>query len=504
MGIAMARQLLLGGVGCLCVVVFSFVLLPEFMPTPLGGYADQRFILLVLSGFLLAGSFVYITFLRHGDHISLVSTLLPFSMFSLAFPLLSIPYHEQPYIWSEPGMYAFYFTALGFTGAVLASFRVEYTYTKFLPFVVALACCLYGAMSVNIYLFAVFDGVTDLVDFLPWGFVNIRYWSHIATWFLPLVPLAVLAGPLKDQRLWRVLVALGAGAWWWMVFLSVARGSLVSILFSTCLIIILFGRQAFPWLKTSTMYLLIGVIFWGVLSVFIPSLIADSAELRSVSGSSGGRVPLFVEAWSMSLQNFPFGMGAQSWLTHELLTDTYRHSTKFGHPHNMYLMWAAEYGWILIAILGLVIIQVTKYFLRRRKQVLDKGPSERVFILIAFTASVSAALVHAGVSAVFLAPGSMLVGLFIMIGFWAIIYPEVDQNATIHWGGLSRRRYAMTILVIPVIVTVWALWMTAVIKYYNAMRLDEPYYQEHVTEGTYPRFWFHGNFPRPEYDMSSP
>ena len=198
----------------------------------------------------------------------------------------------------------------------------------------------------------------------------------------------------------------------------------------------------------------------------------------------------------MSLQNFPFGMGPQSWLTHEPITEAYATGKKFGHPHNMYLMWAAEYGWLLIAAMGLVVIQAIRNFWRRRAELLDSDDSNQLLLLAGFTASVSAALFHAGVSAVFMAPGSMLVGLFVLIGFWALILPGGDFSKVERPLLNPGRRVLIGGLVSMVFLIFWALWMGEVWRYYQDMRADEPYYLEHESEGTLPRFWFHGNFPR--------
>src|SRR5690606_10260322 len=107
----------------------------------------------------------------------------------------------------------------------------------------------------------------------------------------------------------------------------------------------------------------------------------DGVQIRSIKADSSGRIPLFIEAWQMSLQNFPFGMGPQSWLMHETLTDVYANSKQFGHPHNMYLMWAAEYGWILLVALGLVVAQCIRYFWRRRRQVIEAEFDEQLLLL---------------------------------------------------------------------------------------------------------------------------
>ncbi len=477
---------------------FVFVLLSDIIPSPFGGYADQRFLQVILSGLLVASALVFLGCQRKISPARLVGTLIVTLALSLAFLLLSLPFVQlRPYVWVEPGMYTFFFMAVIMAAAVLTWSGQLASYVRFLAVLIAGGCFLYGAMSINVYLFATFDGVTDLTDFIPWGFVNIRYWSHIATWLLPLVPLAVLVSSLKEYRLWRVVVALGAGLWWWIIFLSSARGSALGIAFGITLAALLLGRKAIPWLKYSVFYFSLGIVMWLMLAVAIPSLISDEITLRMIKTDSSGRLPMFIEAWRMSLQDFPFGMGPQSWLTHEVLTGTYAESKRFGHPHNMYLMWAAEYGWVLIGFLGLVVGQAVRYFWWRRAAVRTHSSDEQALVLAGFTASVSAALFHAGVSAVFMAPGSMLVGLFILIGFWACIIPEsIDVDANKDLGRLSFSRKVILLALVSAVLLLWLAWAREVWVYYCDMRQDEVTYHERVGEGTLPRFWFHGNFPR--------
>lgn len=103
-----------------------------------------------------------------------------------------------------------------------------------------------------------------------------------------------------------MIVATGAGLWWWIILLSTSRGTILGLLFGTLLVVLLFGRYSLPWLKLFLFYLVIGVLVWLLLSVLIPSLLAGQVELRSVSTDSAGRMPLFVEAWSMSLKELPW------------------------------------------------------------------------------------------------------------------------------------------------------------------------------------------------------
>jgi O-antigen ligase len=209
-------------------------------------------------------------------------------------------------------------------------------------------------------------------------------------------------------------------------------------------------------------------------------------------------MPLFIEAWQMSLQHFPLGMGPQSWLTHDLLTQEYSESIKFGHPHNMYLMWAAEYGWLLILLLIVLALQLIHFFLKRRTILLVEGKTPGVLMLAGITASVVGALIHAGVSAVFIAPGSMLVGLLVLLAFWALIAPQVFRPEARGYDAQSPAKLAFAFSSATVVAVLWLLWLGQVHTYYLDMKADEVYSQQQLKEWTTPRFWFHGNFPRRE------
>ncbi len=484
---------------CLCSTIVLFLLIVlfiDFLPISFGGYAAQRFLLLSISGsVVLVVGFGWLNPAREASQSQVLWQALPGIFLAVLFFLLSFPYRFRPFNWIEPGMYAFYFLFIILVGGRLAQLnRAERLVGAFI-FLVAGACFFYGAMTINVYLFAISGSVANLVNYIPWGFVNIRYWSHVATWLLPLLPLAVFIGPYKDNRLWKTGVALAAALWWWIVLMSSARGTMLGVGFGTLLVLLLIGRPSFPWLKVSAKYLLFGVCAWLLLSVLIPSILLDEVQIRSIKTGGSGRWPLFLEAFQMSIQNFPFGMGPQSWLTHEIITEAYRNSPKFGHPHNMYLMWAAEYGWLLIAGLLVLVGQAAKNFWVKRTLIRSGQAPELALILAAFTASVSAALFHAGVSAVFMAPGSMLIGLLVLTLFWALVQPPVAlvPPLTVRQ---RRGRTKIALLVTAVVAVLCVVWLREVWHYYRAMEQDVEFYHEHASEGTLPRFWFHGNYPR--------
>ncbi|WP_394130433.1 O-antigen ligase family protein [Marinobacter nauticus] len=472
------------------------VLFADFLPTSAGSYADQRFLLVAwLGGITIVSTYLLIS---RGVWIKPAFVqALPFILLIIGFPVLSLAFTQQPYAYVEPGLYSFYFAAVILGGIALAKSDITMKCLEVLVVITAAACFLYGAMSLNVYLFALEGGHSELSDLIPWGFVNIRYWSHVATWFLPVLPLAVLMGPFANHRLWRVLVAVGAGLWWWIVFLSASRGSVLGVAVGVVVASVIIGRQCWPWLKQFLVYLVLGGFFWFVLSLLVPILVFGELELRTISQGSSGRAPLFIEAWQMSLQRFPFGMGPQSWLTHDLLTSSYAESKKFGHPHNMYLMWAAEYGWLLVLIMFWVTFQVASFLYARCKVIKSSAGSTEAVVLAALLASVVGALIHAGVSAVFIAPGSMLVGLLIMPVFLGFIVPGTLKGKRYKNDASRPLRKALQAAVIATLVfLLWGAWAVEVKNYYLDMREDESYYYQVLRERALPRFWLHGYFPR--------
>lgn len=476
---------------------FVSVLFIDLIPTPFGGYAEQRFFLVFVLGLLVLMAVVQ--FADQAETLLFSSRIVAPTVFLCAgFIVVAFAYRAQSYAWVEPGMFALFFLAPFFTGYWVSQRGVEKTFSAALVYVCVAVCGLYGLASVNVYLFAISGGFTALSDVIPWGFVNVRYWSHIATWCLPLMPLAVLVGPFRHNRMLRLWVILTAGLWWWVLLLTMSRGSLLGISFGAVLSFLLLGRRAMPWLRVVLLSLALGLLFWLVLSILVPFFLAESVQVRGVSLGGSGRWPLFAEAWAMSVEQFPFGMGPQSWLTHEPLTEAYSMVGRLGHPHNMYLLWAAEYGWIVLCLLVVVICQAIIYFFRKRYELKRTGSSEELLMLSAFCASVAGAMFHAGASAVFLAPGSMLVGLFVLAVFWSLVIPNVRLGSCLAPSrivGGNYRGLLFGVLAIGILMA-WLFWVGETLEYFHDMLADLEIYSNVDKRPILPRFWFHGYFPR--------
>lgn len=418
----------------------------------------------------------------------------PLLLFCSSFVVIALFLRASSYALTESSLFLLFFLAVPSVSAFLSTNeRLRPVVLGVVSFT-AVSCFVYAAMTLNIYLFAMFDGLARLDSVIPWGSVNIRYWSHLATWLLPILPLALLSESVGQYRLSRLGVLFAGGIWWWIVFLSSARGTFLGILVAMASVWFLFGRNSLRYLRIQGLLLFLGLVIWVFASRVIPELLALDVEHRALGTSSSGRLALWREAWLMSLENFPLGMGPQAWLTHEWLGNG-GESKRFGHPHNMYLMWAAEYGWIL---LGLFLLLISRAFLILRQgmrcQLGRDYPSNQN--LIAFLASVIAALTHAGFSAIFIAPASMLLGAVILPVCWALLVATAEEAPKISAPIVGRFARLPQGALITAGACLMIVWLHSVYGYLEDSEKDRQFYKQEVKGEQFPRFWLHGNFPR--------
>lgn len=343
----------------------------------------------------------------------------------------------------------------------------------------------YACLSLMIYVWFLGGGGGRLDAHIPYGFINIRYWSHLATWFLPLVP--TLLWRVRDgglPRYFRWCILFGAGVWVWILLITSARGSMLSIALAAIVVSIFMGREGKLWLRDMFKVLVAGLAVWALLSyVVLEWIYPVEAIFRQLHGTSSGRVDLWLKAWELSLENFPFGIGPLGWISPAV-------GSRFGHPHNMVLMWAAEWGWLAVVGLLVIAISTLRRFLSLRRTLLEKkdlGQSMRVAGLLA---SVIAGLAHAQLSAVFIAPPSMLVGFWILALFMAVVWqPWAQQEAAANVINKERKLTPAIAAYATLSVVLFVGWY-AVLDYYRYM--EHKIYVEQEFYPMAPRFWLYG------------
>ncbi|XKH01380.1 O-antigen ligase family protein [Marinobacter nauticus] len=404
-------------------------------------------------------------------------------------------------------MFLLFFGGIALNGGLICQAVGVVNASKILVAAIVISCGFYAALTIIRYTFILSDGVS-IKNLIPWGFVNIRLWSHVATLVVPLFPLAVLVGPFRHQRIWRLIALFTASVWWWIVIVSSAHGSMISVAIGAALAVLFFGKESFLWAKKFTNYLVGGFVLWLLLSWVVPEIFLDRAgEIPGdVISSTPVRLLMWEEAYAMSLVNFPFGMGGQAWLMHEPLTQPYIEGSvrPFGAPHNMYLLWAAEYGWISVLALFLPFGYSIYRLSQVRSSMRSHGEKDNA-IIVAVTASMVAVIVHSGVSSVLLAAPGMLVAFMVFSLYWAIIASQdglafTNDNFKSNFGSYFRFNSALrAIFAIVFFAAVWlgALFLKEVRDYHGAMQSNWECFPEETKLGPIPRFWEHGYFPNP-------
>lgn len=492
---------------CICLLVTAYALLADLLYLfKWGGFNFQR---ILLCGLLVLFLFLHLihsaVIARPIDHYKSVLWFLPIFIVFIGHYLY---FNASAFFPFEGLMFLLFFLVVGLNGIAVSNSVGVVPATVAVCNAVVVICAFYAALTIIHYVVIIHVSLSPR-NLIPWGFPNIRFWSHLATWFLPLFPLASMISPLRRYPLWGWVVAFTAATWWWVVIISAAHGTMVALAISIFLVLILFGRSAKEWIRALFEHLIAGILLWLLLSVVVSGLLMGGAEASgsSIDANAQVRFVQWKEAMEMSLVNFPFGMGGQSWLTHEPITPPYIEGAVFpyGHPHNMYMLWVAEYGWVSIIAL-LVPFVYAIYRLMKHRSSMSGAPLENRAVIISVTCSVVAALMHSGVSSVLLAPASMLAGLLILSVFWGMILPahkpgpnKISEGGEVSpFAGASQRKVRLLWgLLCWVALWVGIVFWEGVLAYYDAAQADSRCFLGQIELGYMPRFWQHGYFPNP-------
>ena len=294
------------------LVAFSFLLVgfslfAGLIPIGAGNYSEQRFLLCLVIWLTVCLCLAKtVAGRKHAAGIGWLPWLLPLILIFLSGELYPANYHVEPLMF-----------ALFFLGCCLFSGHLSQSESLWLKLgrvltVIAFVALIYGFIALMNYALALQDGNADIDTVLTWGFPNIRYWSHLASWLIPLIAAAQRSGSLSTLPAVRGVFVLAGALWWWILLSTSARGSAFGLLVGSIVVVVLFRRYSLDWLRSLGVQLLVGGSLWLVLTFLLPLWLFDSVDLRAISASSSGRIPLWIEAWNMSLVNFPFGLGPQS------------------------------------------------------------------------------------------------------------------------------------------------------------------------------------------------
>lgn len=361
--------------------------------------------------------------------------------------------------------------------------------------VLLFALPVYGLFNIPYYLiWLLFEG-GEIAQLLPIGFANIRLWSHLATWLLPLAPIGgLLLISRRSSKAVKLIYLFGVGCWWMLIFITTSRGSLVSIAFALFFLAVVFKSGFFrsDYFRCLARQFTVGMFLWLFLCVLLPILILPEGDAiqRELKLHSSGRIGLFHEALSMSLVNFPLGMGPLAWLTHEPLVTDSALVDAVGSPHNMILLVAAEFGWISVIGMGLAFGWLFTSLARLAS--FNRYSSGDKNLVIGVVISVVAAVVHSQFSGIFMTGASLLVGFAVLSIAFSLIFEE--KRLGVQYLDSGRRGYTAAIRLAVIVLSLSLLASSW--SYYQLMLNDREQMAEQGNFERKPRVWFHGDYPK--------
>lgn len=264
-----------------------------------------------------------------------------------------------------------------------------------------------------------------------------RFYNQVQTWILPVM--ATLPLLFARHRLAVALCLLALGLQWYIILMTGARGSFVSLAAAFVFAVVLLPAVRRPLLGWQGAGLLLGVLIYaGVMLAFESQTVdagpaADSGAatapiLRDAdrgageSSIDGGESSFFRQSVGRPLAH----TSGRTWMWPIAVEDARSHPflgigpmgyacvspAGFGHPHNFALQLAAEWGLpAAVAAAGLFLALLWLLTARLRAGATGQG-RESVISGLLLTGLVAAAL-HSGLSGVLVMPASQVAGLIV-------------------------------------------------------------------------------------------
>jgi len=249
-------------------------------------------------------------------------------------------------------------------------------------------------------------------------FSTVRFFSQWQTWTLPLIgsASALLVPGGRPNRLVRAGVVIVAAGWWTLLFVSGTRGTLLGEAVAYVLVALLWAGVARGWLAQQLSLAGFGLLIY--LAAYVLSVadwggfLASFGHVASLSDS--GRREIWIAALALVREHPLLGVGPG----HYAFVDGIRNA----HPHNVVLQWACEWGLpstcALVAVVG---AGAARWLAFARYRLVKDPDAGRRGLVLALTASLTAAAVHAQLSGIAVMPLSQVLGVVIVGWCWGIV-----------------------------------------------------------------------------------
>ena len=318
------------------------------------------------------------------------------------------------------------------------------------------------------------------------GFAHPRFLNQIQTWVLPLFPaLLVVFSGVPRRYYWLLWVPGILG--WTLLYASSGRATLIAMICSAIVVLVLFTRKSFAWLKVHSLFAIVGLALYLLLFHAIPHMLSVGMNLPKVTerlAQDGlmGRESLWRLAWEITRENPLLGLGPQQYAN-------YHYHAIAAHPHSAYFQWVSEWGLVSFALIcGLLVYGFTKW-VKFCRHTLHKDNGEESIILISLTASLVAGATHALVSGIIVMPFSQML-MCLVIGWVLAIYFSAGISNSSHSGAINFQRIGVLTIALIFIGTISYTSYPALTQ---TDQLREAYLTQYPREKILkPRFWNQG------------
>ena len=334
------------------------ILVPSNDLLPVIGQYDEKRLLECILLLLMNLSLVINSGIRNewGESLSLTRRQSYLVFTTLALGVISAVFAKnQLHAFLDVSLYTLLLVACLFIA--LERQRTDNAFDGFFSSVILIS----GTLYLLAFAAALAAATLESVPLLHWdlfvNFSHIRFFSQFQSWTLSLMILPVLMSGHGQRGLkFRASLIICSG-WWFLLFTSGTRGTMLGIIIAAVVVAFSFGRHAIPWLKWQGITMILGSLLYCAFFLLPPLLsgLDTSAVQNGTIGRSltnpHSRFHLWDTALQMIAEHPLLGVGPMHYacgVTNGIAA----------HPHNALLQIAAEWG--LPAAIIVVFIGIRK------------------------------------------------------------------------------------------------------------------------------------------------
>jgi len=348
-------------------------------------------------------------------------------------------------------------------------------------------------------------------------FAHPRFFNQLQSWTVPL--LAALPVVFSRHRLAALLCVLILGLHWYILLMTGARGSTLSLLVAFAASLLLFPQARRQIIKWQSAGFLLGAVIYllmflgpdsGHQPLGAPTILqapatedVAAAENPGTAGLSGktrgeavnpylelslgrpmlhssGRINLWSTALGYAKENLLLGIGPMNFACKGPFG-------RVGHPHNFALQLLSEWGLPATLLAIGILVALLNLLVSRLRVPPGLGPPEPRLLQAVLSTSLLAAILHSGLSGLLIMPASQAAAVLIC-GWLLGTFSPCEDNLTGYPKEYkeSQYRYVSTLVLIISLASSLVLWLfiSQEVKKMTSYKRQLP-----SIEWVMPRFW---------------